>query len=234
MIDVSFDCHRDAKGKDPDSHSPTLRRYHQLLWSKPLPNGRLFALDISGPPPYLVHRSELGGFDLTSDSISHTYGTRKAISPFLPFLPEDLRGYVQGRGWLISECIVFPGKRVQGQNTINGARGMNRRIGDRFDLTLECIRRLYLGQTSPLETVLDRYQDFFGLFEDFRGYVEFFLLQDLVAEDCSSVHFFLPFTGFEGSPIPADLDSYISYVRNVRLFGQARGSRMLDWCRDSL
>ena len=38
-IDTAFDFRTDANGKDPDSHSLTLRRYHRLLWSKPLPNG---------------------------------------------------------------------------------------------------------------------------------------------------------------------------------------------------
>jgi hypothetical protein len=40
-IDVAFDFGADAKGKnpDPDKDSPTLRLYHRLLWSKPLPVG---------------------------------------------------------------------------------------------------------------------------------------------------------------------------------------------------
>ena len=66
--------------------------------------------------------------------------------------------------------------------TINGARGCNRKIGDRFDLTLECIRRHYQREESPLSRTLSSYREFFELFGDFRGYVEFFLLQDLVAE----------------------------------------------------
>lgn len=48
-IDVAFDFRTDAGGKDPDSHSPTLRRYHRLLWSKPLPSGEPF--DGFHPPP---------------------------------------------------------------------------------------------------------------------------------------------------------------------------------------
>ena len=34
MIDVWFDCRRDANGKDPDQHSLTLKRYHAKLWTK--------------------------------------------------------------------------------------------------------------------------------------------------------------------------------------------------------
>jgi len=59
-IGTSFDFRLDAGGKDPDSYSPTLRRYHQLLWSKPLPGGAFFDLDfVDG---YLHHRSDLGEF----------------------------------------------------------------------------------------------------------------------------------------------------------------------------
>ena len=38
-IDIAFDFRTDAGGKDPDAYSPTLRRYHRLLWSKRLPGG---------------------------------------------------------------------------------------------------------------------------------------------------------------------------------------------------
>jgi uncharacterized protein DUF6994 len=65
MIDITFDFRSDTPpGKDPDTWSPTLRRYHQLLWSKRLASGVLFELDVSGPPFYLHHRSELGEFSL--------------------------------------------------------------------------------------------------------------------------------------------------------------------------
>ena len=42
-IDIEFNVFSDTPaGKDPDSYSPTLRKYHQKLWSKLLPNGKLF------------------------------------------------------------------------------------------------------------------------------------------------------------------------------------------------
>ncbi|MCE0488130.1 hypothetical protein LVO85_14945 [Ornithinimicrobium sp. EGI L100131] len=68
LIDTTFDVRTEAGGRDPDSHSATLRRYHQLLWSKPLPNGAAFDLDAR-----LHHKSELGEFWLSSDAITHTY-----------------------------------------------------------------------------------------------------------------------------------------------------------------
>ena len=48
-IDTSFDFRTDAFGKDPDTFSATLRRYHKLLWSKPLSGGALFDLDDKTP-----------------------------------------------------------------------------------------------------------------------------------------------------------------------------------------
>ena len=70
LIDTTFDMRSDAGGRDPDSHSKTLRRYHQLLWSKPLPSGAMFDLDAK-----LHHKSALGEYWLASDSIAHTYST---------------------------------------------------------------------------------------------------------------------------------------------------------------
>jgi hypothetical protein len=72
LIDTSFDFRRDTPGypkKDPDACSPTLKRYHKLLWSKPLPSGRLFKLDDTVRGHYLHHRSELAEISLASDAV---------------------------------------------------------------------------------------------------------------------------------------------------------------------
>jgi hypothetical protein len=55
IIDTAFDVRTHARGRGPDSHSRTLRRYHQLPWSKPLPNSAAFDLDAG-----LHHHSDLG------------------------------------------------------------------------------------------------------------------------------------------------------------------------------
>ncbi len=68
-IDVKFNVYSDTpKNKDPDTNSPTLRKYHQILWSKELPSKDSFDLDLS-IPKYLHHKSDLGKFILSSDSI---------------------------------------------------------------------------------------------------------------------------------------------------------------------
>ncbi len=66
---------------------------------------------------------------------------------------------------------------------VNKACGMHPRIQDRFDPTLECIRRHDAGESSPLGETLGRYSGFFGLFGSFTDYVDSSHLQDLVRED---------------------------------------------------
>ena len=52
-LDITFNVYTDANGGDPDSTSPTLRSYHKILWSKPLPNGQTFELDNKKSGTYL-------------------------------------------------------------------------------------------------------------------------------------------------------------------------------------
>jgi hypothetical protein len=76
MIDTSFDFRTDTpSGKDPDTHSPTLRRYHRFLWSKTLPGGALFDLgELNAGGMYLRHHSAtLGEFVLSSDAVMPTF-----------------------------------------------------------------------------------------------------------------------------------------------------------------
>ena len=107
-------------------------------------------------------------------------------------------------------------------------RGLSAKIKDRFDLTLESIRLYYSNQSSPLSGTFERYSDFFELFVDFKGYVEFFLLQDLVAEDFASVRFHLPFTSFDNSPLPNDAGEYLEYKNNTIRFIKARNLRLME------
>lgn len=125
--------------------------------------------------------------------------------------------------------MVFPGNKIDRKMTINGARGFHPRIKDRFDLSVECIRRHYLKEESPLSTTLDRYADFFALFRDFAGYVEFFLLQDLVTKDYSSVRFFAPFEDFENSPIPTSVEGYSEYQHLASTFIRDRNQRIQEF-----
>src|SRR5690554_7817362 len=79
VIDVTFDFRSDTPpGKDPDTYSPTLRRYHRILWSKTLPSGAMFELGAGNSRSYLPHDSDLGKFFLASDTIVSSHRKRRA------------------------------------------------------------------------------------------------------------------------------------------------------------
>jgi hypothetical protein len=204
-IDITFDFRSDTPpGKDPDARSPTLRTYHQLLWSKPLPSGAPFELNITTPGWYLHHLSELGEFCLSSDAVIPIFSRELRLAHIIGQIPEAEREAFQRIGYTIGGMMVFPVGRGM---TINQARGFHPRIKDRFDLTLKCIRRHYVGQPSPLDAAIARYADFFRLFGDFAGYVDFFHLQDGVNQATPTVRFSLPFEDFSASPLPGTLET---------------------------
>ena len=226
-IDISFDVYSDTpKGKDPDTNSPTLRKYHKILWSKPLPNNKEFHLNLD-TPKLLHHNSELGEFFLSSDSIGHTYSRVKKMSHIIDEISHTEIDSFFSICSTIGAYIIFPAKRIDNKMTINGARGLNRKIKDRFDLTLLCIKNFYEGKDSPLNNVFERYKDFFTLFGHFEGYTNFFLLNDLVKDD-SSINFFIPFNGFENSPLPSNIEEYLIYKENVEDFINKRNDRITN------
>ena len=170
-IDTTFDAYSDTPvGRDPDSHSPTLRRYHQRLWSKPLPDGSKFTLSTGHPRAYLYHKSLQGEFFLSSDALGHSYRYVKAMAPVIEQIPKEELDQFFSLCSTVGAYTVFPSQRINGKPTINGARGLHWQIRDRFDLTLECIRRYYRNEESPLVVALTRYSSFFELFGSFDGY----------------------------------------------------------------
>jgi len=210
----------DAKGsRDPDSRSKPLQSTHKMLWTKRLPNGEQFELKpIKGA--YL----QWGKFQLSSDSISNSYMTNSRMRQIL-LQARDHAEEMFRCGSKIGAFILFPAYRVDGKRTINGARGMSIKIGDRMDLTLEAIRRHYLGEESPLSIDLRRYADFFELFVNFEGYVDFWLLNDLV-DDQYQVRFFLPFDNFRRDAPPVDVKEYLQLKRATVHFLEARTARI--------
>lgn len=219
--------HSDANGGDPDVSSPTLRAYHKFLWSKPLPSGDLFDLRDDEPGYYLYHNSALGSFSLGSDAITHSYQKQIRKKWLTTQIPKEVKELFD-HGSTIGAYIVFPNKQVDRKHTINQARGISRLIDDRFDLTLECIRRFYIGEPNPLEESLERYAAFFQLFETFKGYVEFFLLSDLVDER-GNVKFYLPFDNFQSPPEFQDVKDYLVYKNRVESFIKYRNRRIADY-----
>lgn len=228
MIDPSFDFYSDTPdGKDPDIHSPTLRRYHQLLWSKKLPNGTKLDLSMT-PSTYLEGCSMV----FSSDAISNSYRHTKRIAHIVNASKED-SDRLFTTGSQIGGYIIFPSNRVHRKPTINGARGMNPRIADRFDLTLECIKRHYHSESSPLSDVLARYKTFFDAFVSFKEYVNFFLLKDFVTPDYE-VKFFLPFNNFHTNGLPQSTKAYTEYSWAATNCLKARTARIGEWAKRNL
>lgn len=227
IFNPEFDFRTDAGGGDPDATSPKLRAFHKILWSKPLPNGDTLELNDTVPGEYLVHDSGLGRFTLSSDSGVPTWTYWKRMAPIIEQIDLVDRLEFVTVSYQMGAMILFPRNRVDGLATINQERGRNPLIADRLDLTLECIRLHYLEEPSLLGETLARYADFFALFGDFDGYVEFFLLQDLIDE--GRVRFMLPFEEFDENPLPGDVDAYCEYRKAAIEFIRARNQRMVEW-----
>ncbi len=223
IVDTAFNFYSDANGGDPDSTSPTLRKYHKRLWSKPLPNGLVFELADNRPGAYLHHHSQAGEFFLGSDAITHSYKNQKQKRWLTKQIATEVEELFD-KGSTIGGYIIFPNK-MRGGKTINQARGITNIIDDRFDLTLECIRRFYLNKKSPLYDTLRRYKTFFDLFGTFDGYVRFFLLDDLIHGD-NKIKFFLPFDGFKTCPGFSGVDDYLLYKQGVMTFIDSRNERI--------
>ena len=222
-------------GCDPDVKSPMLRKYHQVLWSKPLPNGNAFDLEFGKSSDYLKYQDIRFG----SDSIITSFRYKKT-----KLLIEEVQKKVDWVPWIerflhenytIGGTIIFP-KHV---NSINGQRGMNPYICDRFDLTLECIRRYYSGitdyQQNPLGWVLKKDSNFFDLFLDFKGYCDFFFLQDCVSDDYSTVHMWIPTIPFTSKhPFPRNTDEYFLWTETSRKVVHLRNKRIQDYVQQNI
>jgi len=88
MIDTSFNMLSDANGGDTDTTSPTLRKYHTLLWRKCLPNGELFDLRDGIHGYYLFYSSPSEDFSLGSDAVTHAYKNQKKKKWLTTQIPE--------------------------------------------------------------------------------------------------------------------------------------------------
>ena len=110
-IDTSSSMYTDANGRDPDLYSPTLRRYHQKLWSKPLPCGVEFVLTRKGR--YLCHTSELGTLYLGSDAITHSYSKHERKQWLTSQIPDEVAEFF-ARNASIGSYTLFPNKKING------------------------------------------------------------------------------------------------------------------------
>ena len=224
-IDTTFNFQSETEPLDADRYSTRLQEYHRYLWSKPLPNGKMFDLEkVSNCQLY--HKSDLGEFYLSSDRAVPTFSKWEKLKHIILQIPKDKLEYFQNITETIGGIVIWPSNRIGDNQTINGARGFNSKISDRLDLTLECIRRYYLNQESPLYETLKRYDNFFNLFEDFKGYVDSFLFQDAVSSDYTSVKIAPPFDNFQSSPVPNTVEEYKQYMDFTQDLVKARNERI--------
>ena len=238
MIDVNFDFTSDSPhywdnfwrnngglgggNCDPDSTSKTMQKYHQELWSKQLPNGEKMDLQC-GTNGAL----EWGAFRFGSDSIivSFRYQKQRKLLEEVASSMENYRQFMEDflhRSYTIGGEMIFP----KHANSINQTRGTNPQICDRFDLTLECIRRYYRGEDSPLLSVLSADKNFFDLFIDFKSFVDFFMLQDLVSDDYGQIKFWNGWNDFSDNPTPETVTDYLKFLQNELKFVEARNRRI--------
>lgn len=228
-VNTNFIFNSEIKeGYDPDKYSPSLQKYHIKLWSKELPNGKVFYLKDYFPkiPRRLIHSSEMGNFILSSDSIGHSYKSVKRIKGIIDKINNEKIESFYSLCCTIGAYIIFPAQKIDKKLTINVHRGLHPLIKDRWDLTLECIRRFYNNIENPLNETLSRYAKFFNLFENFQGYVEHFLLQDMVSKDYNKINFFIPFSEFDRCPLPKNVDEYLLYREKLMFFIKSRNERI--------
>lgn len=219
------------EGWDADRWSPLLRDAHRRLWSKRLPSGGRLELsaDLTVTAP-----GSIRGLRLSSDTIATTHERYPAVQThglWRALDPASRKRYDRGF-YTLGGFMVFPCH----QQSLNQRRGTCSQVSDRFDLTLECIRLFYAGVTgadrNPLGGVLLADAPFFDLFRSgtdaFESYVQFFYLQDLVAD--GRIRWFdnaqVDEWQFDDTPLPQDQGTYVNYLENVLAFVTRRGNRL--------
>ncbi len=239
IIDVNFDFTKDTPhfwdkywdsdkvlghfNNDPDIASPTLQTYHKILWSKPLPNGDILDLKVGYGSNYLTWKN----FRFGSDSITASFRYIRyrymieQVAQVVPNYINFMEDYIR-KSYTIGGAIIFP----KWHGGINQSRGCNSLIKDRWDLTLECIRKFYLDEPSPLYNTLVKDKRFFELFKDFKGYVDFFYLQDCVSTDYNAVKIWLGDGKFKSSPLPQSVEEYLHWIECQLEFVKKRNERI--------
>lgn len=233
FIDTSYCFYSDPDYvSDADRDSRLLQRWHAVLWSKELPDGSSLEWETT-EFPCVVHTSDRGDFRLSSDTIATTHGRYRAVSHLYAALGAAAQDAYECAFYTIGGFLVFP-RHPYSLNQVRGQRGQ---IADRFDLTLECIRRHYVQGDSPLADVLRVDADFFALFgigpAGFAAYVDFFHLGALV--EGGTVRDLLgtgEVKGFDEPALPQSQDAYARYLDQIAQFVEARNARIAAWCRE--
>lgn len=213
---------------DPDSESKILQQAHEKAWSKTLPGSQERML--------LKRKKESNGYVLEWNG--HRYGSDIIVTSFIVYVGcddwqeknqnmfkheiENVKEFYRN----IGSFTIFP----KHKDSINCVRGRyNSKIYDRIDLTLDCIRKCYNHQDNPLYTVFVKDKEFFDLFKNFAGYVDFFCFQDLVSDGHVRDLMRGGFVDEESfaSPLPKNVDEYEQWMKNQLQFVQARTEKIV-------
>ena len=196
-----------------------------------MPNGETMDLKTGRGPYYLTWKD----FRFGSDSIMVTFRysnyrymidqVRKKVPDYKQYYEDLIR-----RTYTIGGTIIFP----KHPSSMNQNKGTNKLISDRWDLTLECIRKYYIGEESPLYDTIYKDRAFYDLFVDFKGYVDFFLLQDAVTEDYSETKNWCGDFSFVESGLPKTVEEYFTFIENELDFLEKRNTRIKEYSDDHL
>lgn len=77
-----------------------------------------------------------------------------------------------------------------------------------------------------MDEALKKDAEFFKLFNDFKGYVDFFYLNDLVTEDYNNIKFYLEFDNFNRNPLPQTVEEWHNLYNAQMEFLRARNKRI--------
>lgn len=216
---------------DPDAKNKNLQLLHQKLWSKKLPTGNFMdlkpAVDYNGDNILLWENIRFSSDSLVTGF--RYYDCRYIMDELkskLPNFHNYLEEYIK-KSYTIGGMIIFP----RHTNSINQHRGCNKLIRDRLDLTIECIRLFYENKQNPLYNILMSDIEFFKLFKNFKGYVDYFLLQDIVSEDYKSVEIYLGSGQFDETPLPQNIDEWFLWHDKTIEFIEKRNKRISEFLK---
>ena len=230
--------------QDPDKLSKSLKEYHLCLFSNRKMNSGSFTFE-PGKLNEMIFNNGKVKITFTPDSITHAfqYSNRKwngttEKETVADYCERDagIKKLVEEYNaidYTIGSSIVFPTKinDVSIGWTLNRARGVLYAVHDRIDHTLECIRMYYDNETenNPLADCLIKNKPFLDLYDGFKEFVDFFMLNDLVDENykvkgyCGRINF--------NSPFPKTPEEYKEYMKSTNDFIKARNKRIDDWIK---
>jgi hypothetical protein len=147
-VDATYDFRREIRsGRDPDSESVTLKRYHQLLWSKLTPSGMHIELADRSDGFFLYpgYTSVINGCEVrwSSDAVTNAWmhWRRESMVAIVGQATERLREEYNACAYTVGAYMMWPRDQVRPHaGSINQDRGTSWEIYDRIDLTLECVR----------------------------------------------------------------------------------------------